>query len=118
MTQAARPRLRGRGEQVRQVKEAYLFLLAGRHHAASLAAKLGVSVPTASRVILLLRKELARSGRRLVSVHSGKGFHYEVRDDSRPERIVRDPLVTLSIPARKSRRGTLKAEDRELYEWD
>lgn len=117
MTQAQR-RPKDVREQDRQLKEAYLFILAGEHNAASLAVKLGVSVPTASRVIEGLKKDLARSGRRIVSVRSEAGFHYEVRDDARPRRIAHDPLVTVSIPARGPRRESLKAEDRDIYEWD
>jgi DNA-binding transcriptional regulator LsrR (DeoR family) len=105
-------------EQDRQMKDAYLFILAGEHNAASLAGKLGVSLPTASRLLEMLRKDLARRGKRLVSVRSEDGFHYEVRDDARLRRISRDPLVTLAIPARGARRDGLKAEDRDIYDGD
>ena len=104
--------------QNRKVKEAYLFLLSGMDNAESLALKLGVSVPTASRLVKTLRKDLARRGKRLVSVRSHEGFHYEVRDEGREERIARDPLLSTTIPARGGRTRPLKAEDRDLYEGD
>jgi hypothetical protein len=100
------------------MQAAYVFILAGKHNTASLAGKLGVSVPTASRIVEQLRKDLLRHGRHLVSIRSEAGFHYEVRDDARAQRFERDPLVTLVIPARSRRRQTLKAEDQELYESD
>jgi hypothetical protein len=105
-------------EQDRRMKDAYLFILAGEHNAASLAATLGVSLPTASRLVEVLRKDLSRRGKRLVSVRSEDGFHYEVRDDARIGRIARDPLVTLLITARGARRSALKAEDRDIYDGD
>ncbi len=106
------------GQQGRQIKDAYLFILAGEHNSASLAEKLNVSVPTASRLVQGLKKDLARRGKRLVSVRSEEGFHYEVRDDERSRRIIGDPLVTLTIPARRARRQGMKAEDRDIYDWD
>lgn len=102
----------------RKMKDAYLFILSGSHNAASLAAKLDVSLPTASRLVKSLRKDLARRGRRLVSVRSEGGFHYEIRDEERERRIARDPLMMTTIPARGGRRGGLKTEDRDIYEWD
>jgi len=111
-------RLKDSREHERQMKDAYLFILAGEHNAASLAAKLGVSVPTASRLIEGLKRDLTRRGKRLVSVRSDEGFHYEVRDEERPRRITRDPLVTLTIPMRGGSRKGLKAEDGDIYDWD
>jgi hypothetical protein len=105
-------------QQDRQMTDAYLFILSGEHNAASLAAKLSVSVPTASRLIEGLRKDLARRGKRLVSVRSEQGFHYEVRDEERLRRMSRDSLVTLTIPARGARREGMKVEDRDIYDWD
>ena len=107
-------------EQARSghVQEAYLHILAGKHNAASLAAHLGISVPTATRVVEELRKDLAGRGKRLVSVRTEDGFHYEVQDDQWAARVARDPLLTLVIPARVARREGLKPEDREIYEED
>ena len=105
-------------EHDRKMKDAYLFILSGSHNAASLAAKLNVSLPTASRLLESLRKHLARRGRRLVSVRSEEGFHYEVGDEDRERRIARDPLMMTTIPARGGHRGSLKTEDRGIYEWD
>ncbi len=105
-------------ERDRRMKEAFLFILAGEHNAASLARKLGISVPTASRLVEVLKGSLARRGRRLVSVRTEGGFHYEVRDDERARRIQRDPLVTFTLPAGSRRRQGLKAEDRDLYDRD
>jgi hypothetical protein len=114
----AQRRLKDFGQQDRQIRDAYLFILGGKHNAASLAAKLGVSVPTASRLVEGLKKDLARRGKRLVSVRSEEGFHYEVRDDERVRRIMRDPIVTLTIPVRGAHRKGLKGEDRDIYDWD
>jgi len=104
--------------QDRKVKDAYLFLLSGTHNTASLAAKLEVSVPTASRLVEAVKKDLARRGRRLVSVRSEEGFRYEVRDEGRGARIARDPLLSTTIRARARRPGALKAEDRDIYAED
>lgn len=117
MTLAQRSLKDSRGHD-RQMKDARLFILAGKHNAASLAARLGVSVPTASRLVEGLKRDLARRGMRLVSVRSAKGFHYEVMDDAKLRRVARDPLVTLVIPARRSRPAGLKAEDRDIYDRD
>jgi hypothetical protein len=104
--------------QTKQMQEAYVFILAGHHNAASLAQKLGVSVPTASRVVEQLRQDLMRHKKRLVSVRSEEGFHYEVQDDARAHRIQHDPMVSLVIPARSARRTGLKAEDHDIYDWE
>jgi hypothetical protein len=104
--------------QDRKVKDAYLFILSGKYNAAALAGKLDVSVPTASRLLEGLKRDLVRRGRRLVSVRSEEGFHYEIRDEHREARLGRDPLLSTTIPARRGRRGLLKPEDRELYEGD
>jgi len=109
---------KGVSQQERQIQETYLFILSGEHNSASLAATLRVSVPTASRLVEGLKKNLARRGKRLVSVRSEEGFHYEVRDDERSRRMMGDPLVTLTIPARGARRQNLKGEDREIYDGD
>ena len=98
-----------------QRRDAELFIQGGEHNAASLAAKLGVSVPTASRLIEGLKKDLARRGKRLVSVRSEAGFHYEVRDEGRARRISRDPLVTLTIPGPGRRPEGIKPEDQDIY---
>jgi hypothetical protein len=99
----------------RQTQHAYVFISAGKHNTASLAGKLGVSVATASRIVEQLRKDLLRHDKHLVSVRSEAGFHYEVRDGARAQRLERDPLVTLVIPARPPRRAFLKPEDQDLY---
>ena len=104
--------------QDRKVKEAYLFLLTGKHNAASLARKHGVSVPTASRLVEALRRDLVRKGRRLVSVRSEEGFRYEIRDEDREGRLARDPLLSATIPDRGGRPTRLKPEDRDVYEAD
>jgi hypothetical protein len=114
----ARKHLGDPGDVGRQVKDLHLFILAGEYNAASLAAKLGVSVPTASRLVESLKRDLARQGKRLVSVRSEKGFHYEVRDPERARRIAKDPLVAFRIPAGGVRSGGLKNEDRDIYDWD
>src|ERR1041384_5320821 len=103
-------------KRLRDMRDAYLFILSGDHSASSLAGKLGVSVPTASDLVEALKKDLARRGKRLVSVRSEEGFHYEVRDDERARRVGRDALMTVTIPAREGRRRGLKAEEREVYE--
>ncbi len=102
-------------EPTRQMQHAHVFILAGKHNTASLAGKLSVSVPTASRIVEQLRKDLLRHGKHLISVRTETGFHYEVRDEARPQRFERDPLMTLVISARSSRRPTLKAEDQDIY---
>src|SRR5436190_23064989 len=113
----AQKRQTGSGGQDRRIKEVYLFILSGSHNTASLAAKLGLSVPTVSRLVESLKKDLVRRGKRLVSVRSDEGFHYEIRDEERERRISRDPLIMTTIPARGGRRGGWKSEDRDLYEW-
>lgn len=114
----ARHRLQDPLLHARQMQDAYVFILAGRHNTASLAGKLRVSVPTASRIVEQLRKDLMRRGKHLVSVRSGAGFYYEVRDDGRAQRLERDPLMTFVIPARSTRREALKAEDQDIYQAD
>jgi hypothetical protein len=104
--------------RIQTMRDAYLFIVSGGQNAASLAGKLGVSVPTASRLVEALKKDLGRRGKHLVSVRSEAGFHYEVQDDERPRRVERDPLVTLTIPARGRRRKGMKAEDRQVYDRD
>ncbi len=102
-------------EPTRQMQHAHVFILAGKHNTASLADKLSVSVPTASRIVEQLRKDLLRHGKHLISVRTETGFHYEVRDEARTQRFERDPLMTLVIPARSSRRPLLKTEDQDIY---
>jgi hypothetical protein len=114
----AQKRLKNVQAQVRQMQDALLFILAGKHNAASLASKLGVSVPTASRIVEILRKELARGGKNLVSVRSENSFHYLVSDPSRATRMARDPLFNLTIPVKGRPAKRLKGEDRDLYEGD
>lgn len=102
-----------------QVEEAYLHIQGHGHNTRSLALKLGVSIPTAARVVEALRRELTRDGRRLVCVRSEGAWHYEVRDEDRGGRITGDRFVNLVIRAPKGRRPEgLKEEDRDIYGWD
>jgi len=102
-----------------QVEEAVLHIQGREHNTRSLALKLGVSIPTAARVVEALRRELAREGRRLVCVRSEGTWHYEVRDEDRGGRITGDRFVNLVIRVPRGRRPAgLKEEDRDIYGWD
>ena len=76
--------------------EAYLHLKGRRHTAESLAKALGVSVASTSRVIELIKKDLKSKGGELVSVRTGSGWHYEIRDEKITEAAWQhDPLLRM-----------------------
>lgn len=61
-------------------REAAEHILCARYTARELARRLGVSVPTVSRVLARLRASLAARGGELVSVRRGRAWHYEIRE--------------------------------------
>lgn len=97
------------------VREACLHILAGRHNVRSLAGVLGVSIPTVARVVESLRVALRREGRRLVSVRTKRGWHYEVLDDRGDGRLENDSLMVRGVRGRPVR---LSEEDRSIYARD
>jgi len=99
----------------RQTREAYLHLLTQSHDTKSLAKALGVSLPTAARIIVALRLDLGRKGMRLVSVREESGFHYEIRDEALKDRLERDPFVNGVIRGRAAGGKSLKPEDEDIY---
>jgi hypothetical protein len=107
----------GRAEhRARQVRDAYLHLMGGRHDATSLAKSLGVSIATAARIIEALRAELRRKDMSLVSARSEDGFHYEIRAEAGAARLERDAFVRGVIRGGRGRR--LKPEDLDVYGGD
>lgn len=114
-------RPRGRGEAVRRVRgrrdlktEAYVFICQKAPSGAELAALLGVSIPTMSRVVAALRRE----GVDVVSLRGRERARYEVRDTRPWKEIEKDPLLTYVIPKEKVRRSRSKEENRQIYSRD
>jgi hypothetical protein len=112
---ALKARTSGAGARVHLGREAYLHILSGEHNTRSLATLLSVSVPSAARAVEALRAELARDHRRLVSVRSEGGWHYEIRDQDWPETIERDSLVTGVVRGRRRGGVRLSEEDADTY---
>ena len=110
---AARTRARtGRRELSGRLDEAYLLLTAGRHTTAGLARALGVSVPTAFRVIERLR----RRGTKIESVKRGREWYFEVLEDEALEAAWKsDPLLRKIGFIRGARRKPGESEDDVLY---
>jgi len=72
---------RGREELLRELCE---HVLCAPCTTQGLARRLGVSVPTVSRLLVRVRKRLAARGAELVSVRSGRAWHYEIREAGDP----------------------------------
>lgn len=65
-------------------REACEHILCAPYTAAGLARRLGISLPTAARLVARLRKSLAARGADLVSVRRGRSWHYEIREPAGP----------------------------------
>lgn len=74
----SRPRKGRDGEAL--AREAAEHILCARYTARELARRLGVSVPTVSRLLARLRAALLARGGELVSVRRGRHWQYEIRE--------------------------------------
>ncbi len=69
-------------------------LVCREHSSASLAAACEVSAATMSRVLLRLRKKLAKEGLELRSVRGPGGWHYEIKGESERRHQAWQKLLT------------------------
>lgn len=88
--------------------EAFLYISQKQVSAPGLAELLGVSVPTASRVVAQLRK----SGVNVVSIRDAEGWRYEIRE-KRDWR--QDPLVQGLGCVKRWKPEPAKSEDEIIY---
>jgi biotin operon repressor len=86
---------------------ALILLANGQLPLGELARRLGVSEVSVKRMIGKLRK----AGEEIVSVRTGKGAYYELRDARGWEEVKRDPLLTTVVPVRQTRVPRRKPED-------
>jgi hypothetical protein len=75
---------KGAVEEERLRRAAEEHILCAPYTTRGLARRLGVSVPTTSRLLAKLRKSLAGRGAELVSVRRGRAWHYEIRETEAP----------------------------------
>ena len=106
----ARKRVAGKETRGNLRELAYLHILAREHNTDSLASALGVSFTTAARVVEELRAGLREDGDELLSVKSGKGWHYEIRRAPKHD-WGKDPLLSYVIPKEHIHPPRGKAED-------
>ncbi|MBI4565091.1 MAG: hypothetical protein HY716_10410 [Planctomycetes bacterium] len=103
---------RFRQDESHVLEAAYLHLTSTKHTTASLARALGVSVPTAFRLITRLRRRL-----RILSVKRGREWYYEVPiPPLRRSLWNSDPLVRRLGFIKKSGRRTGESVDQAVYE--
>jgi hypothetical protein len=97
--------------------EAETHIICREHTTASLARALGVSVPTAARLVVHLRARLAARGGELVSVRKGRSWHYEIRE--KEEWLAKiwstDPLLKAVGSLRGPKRSPGQSVDDIIY---
>lgn len=98
-------------------KEAEVHILCREHTTATLARVLGISDPTAARLIARLRRMVAARGGELVSVRNGRAWHYEIREQE--ERLAKawssDPLLKAVGSIRGTKRPPGQTLDDVIY---
>lgn len=95
-------------------RQAHDHILCRAHTAETLARALGVSVATVARLLVELRRTLARESAGLVSVKEGLSWRYEVREEE-ADLWDRDPFVRAIGFATDVRRPPGQSVDDALY---
>ena len=99
------------------VKEAELHIICREHTTETLAQALGVSVPTAARLVVRLRAVVATREGELVSIRKGRSWHYEIREQEAWLAKIwsTDPLLKAVGALRGTKRSPSESIDDVVY---